>query len=306
MFVTEESFTSHYFHNDYLGSARLVTDESGGTYWSRDYYAYGGDLRGNGTNIDYSWIGAQTNQDGVTYNCVFRQYDTNLDRWNSIDPLWKINANCSPYAYSLNNPIRFSDPFGLDGEQKIYQYRDVICEAWRFSQSTNVDAFGNYHESGSSGSFGSFIYDTSFQNDGGYPKLLPRPSRGLGTIKLLYDIPYFSFPENQGQTWSAESERQVMLGFGTAVGLIAGLSIGSYVIPSIFRAASAVYANALYQYGEAYYAATLLSTAFPRTYNTVMDIGYALLKQAPYSYDSPSIYFWLAIRVGPSYYSMFF
>lgn len=43
-----------------------------------------------------------------------RMYDAVLGRWHGLDPLAKKYESFSPYEYSLNSPINFIDPFGLD------------------------------------------------------------------------------------------------------------------------------------------------------------------------------------------------
>jgi hypothetical protein len=43
----------------------------------------------------------------------FRQYDPALGRFNSMDVLSEIFFETSPYAFTLNNPVFFSDPTGL-------------------------------------------------------------------------------------------------------------------------------------------------------------------------------------------------
>jgi hypothetical protein len=42
----------------------------------------------------------------------FRSYDPQLGRWHQIDPIDK--EDLSPYAWVTNNPLLYSDPFGLD------------------------------------------------------------------------------------------------------------------------------------------------------------------------------------------------
>jgi hypothetical protein len=43
-----------------------------------------------------------------------RFYDPQLGRWHRKDPLAEWHFNSSPYAYCLNNPVNYIDPFGLD------------------------------------------------------------------------------------------------------------------------------------------------------------------------------------------------
>ena len=49
------------------------------------------------------------------YDYGFRFYDPQLGRWHVIDPAIEDNHfEWTPYAYVYNNPIAFTDPFGLD------------------------------------------------------------------------------------------------------------------------------------------------------------------------------------------------
>ena len=115
MFVTEESFTRHYFHNDYLGSARLMTDEGGDIVWARDYRPYG-DERNNSGNDDnpYKFTGKERDEEiGLDYSW-HRYYDYDLGRFTQIDPMFAKYPSLSPYQYAANNPLRFVDPNGLE------------------------------------------------------------------------------------------------------------------------------------------------------------------------------------------------
>jgi RHS repeat-associated protein len=53
---------------------------------------------------------------GSSYTTEFRQYDSRLGRWLSLDPLMAKYPHQSPYAAFNNNPIYFKDPTGLEGD----------------------------------------------------------------------------------------------------------------------------------------------------------------------------------------------
>jgi RHS repeat-associated protein len=51
---------------------------------------------------------------GNSYTTEFRQFDPRLGRWKSLDPLMHMFPHVSPYVAFANNPIYFTDPYGLE------------------------------------------------------------------------------------------------------------------------------------------------------------------------------------------------
>jgi RHS repeat-associated protein len=88
-----------------------------------DYYPFGMQMPGrNMNNRDYSYgyNGMEKDDErkgeGNSYSTEFRQYDPLIGKWLSLDPLVKKYPSCSPYFGFNGNPIKFSDPTGLEGE----------------------------------------------------------------------------------------------------------------------------------------------------------------------------------------------
>jgi RHS repeat-associated protein len=119
-----------------------MTDASGTVVWAADYKPFGeatitvSTIRNN-LRFPGQYYDAET---GLHYN-YFRDYNPALDRYIQADP-WNTGAllqrksrlkmsirvlrpdkvtDLSPYPYATENPLRFTDPLGLDsGDQQQY------------------------------------------------------------------------------------------------------------------------------------------------------------------------------------------
>ncbi len=76
----------------------------GRTLSNSEHYRYGF----NGMEKDDDWYGA-----GNEYTTEFRQLDVRVGRWMSMDPMMAVVPDRSPYEFSFNNPVVFTDPSGL-------------------------------------------------------------------------------------------------------------------------------------------------------------------------------------------------
>jgi RHS repeat-associated protein len=79
----------------------------------------------------HQYNGKEYNDDlGLNWNDYgARWYDAAIGRWNSVDPLADIAPDWTPYRYTFNNPINFSDPDGL------FETKD---EAKKYKEENNI------------------------------------------------------------------------------------------------------------------------------------------------------------------------
>ncbi len=122
-----------YYHDDYLGSVRLQSDAGAKKPFSSRTAPFGSDVFVSGYSLGtenaYKFTG-QEQDDGLYYYGA-RYYDTKTGRFTQLDPV--LSAE-SPYAYVSNNPLKFSDPTGM-------QTNAVI-----FYLSPSIDSGGNFEK----------------------------------------------------------------------------------------------------------------------------------------------------------------
>ena len=111
--------TVYYFFSDHLGSARVVTNATGGIVEESDFYPFGGERIITDTlNNNYKFTGKERDPESGLDNFGFRYNSSSLGRFMSPDPFAGSGRVENPqtwnrYAYALNNPLRYTDPLGL-------------------------------------------------------------------------------------------------------------------------------------------------------------------------------------------------
>ena len=90
------------------------------------YYPYGMFLPGRhieNESYRYGFNGMEKDNElkgtGNSYTTPFRQFDSRIGRWLSLDPLMASYPGQSAYNTFNNNPIYFADPTGLEGDPKV-------------------------------------------------------------------------------------------------------------------------------------------------------------------------------------------
>ena len=102
------SYEIFFFHNDQLGSTRVITDQDGKVVWSADYLPFGGTFNENGNHAEFKYNSKEFDNTGFYYYGA-RYYDPNIGRFLTPDA---IDNFPNPYIYVRNNPLRFIDSNG--------------------------------------------------------------------------------------------------------------------------------------------------------------------------------------------------
>ena len=116
------SVERHWYVADHLGGTSLLLDESGQVTAEVVYYPYGlTRYEQNGEEVRFRFTDKELDATGLYY-FEARYYDPVTGRFISVDPLYVEQAqagqiapqNLNLYAYTLNNPLRYTDPNGTD------------------------------------------------------------------------------------------------------------------------------------------------------------------------------------------------
>jgi RHS repeat-associated protein len=125
--IVNGSRVEYVFHN-HLGHLLAATDESGFLKAGFTYSPFGELIRGEGTNqASFTRRFNDKETDALTGLSYYgaRYYDPDTFTWTQADPLyrfapdaaWAEPRRAGLYTFSLNNPLRYVDPNGLDVDE---------------------------------------------------------------------------------------------------------------------------------------------------------------------------------------------
>ena len=104
-----------YHLGDQLGSSSVVLDGSGGFFNREEYTPYGETSFGSYARKRYRFTAKERDEEsGLGYHGA-RYHASWLARWISCDPYGYVDG-LNVYAFARNNPVRFTDPTGLQGD----------------------------------------------------------------------------------------------------------------------------------------------------------------------------------------------
>lgn len=144
-----ETYTYVFNYTDHLGNVRMSYTNNNDTLEileENNYYPFGlkQEIDNDQENYEYKYNGKEF-ESGNNLNMTemdFRQYDNALGRFNVIDPLAEMDYSMTPYHFTGNNPVAFSDPSGMRREagQTAAVYYDWETNGYRNNEGA-VDLY---------------------------------------------------------------------------------------------------------------------------------------------------------------------
>jgi RHS repeat-associated protein len=104
----------YYLSYNHIGSLKQITDTKGQTVKSIIYSAYGNIIEDTNPNLNIpiAFAGGLYDKDTKLIKFGYREYDSQIGRWITKDPIDFSGGDSNLYGYVLNDPINFVDPSG--------------------------------------------------------------------------------------------------------------------------------------------------------------------------------------------------
>jgi len=73
--------------------------------------------KAGGYSTKYRFTGKEVDEETGLYYFGARYYDPRISLWYGVDPMAEKYLSWNPFNYTMNNPIRFIDPTGMETEE---------------------------------------------------------------------------------------------------------------------------------------------------------------------------------------------
>src|SRR5699024_8869471 len=109
-------YDAYWYHPDHLGSSSFITNTTGEISQHLEYLPFGETLieeHLNSHNSPFKFNAKEYDAETGNYYYGARYYDPKWSTFLTPDPALESYPGISPYAYTLNNPIKYVDPTGM-------------------------------------------------------------------------------------------------------------------------------------------------------------------------------------------------
>lgn len=144
-----ENNVYYFYVTDHLGNNRVVANQGGASVQRTHYYPFGmafatGTTQEQGKQ-PYKYNGKELDQmHGLNlYDYSARYYEPAIGRFTTVDPHAENYYSWSPYHYAANNPIRITDPTGMDWwSTNNPDEIERVLAALKAGEKVNTKSFG--------------------------------------------------------------------------------------------------------------------------------------------------------------------
>ena len=156
---------------DFLGNIRFVVS-NGHVVEKNDYYPFGGFYDADNNSYYQKWKFGNKELDRMIdqYYWGFRVYDPTVGEFTTVDPMCELNYGMSPYSFANNNPVNYTDLFGL----RTYSWEELV-RCWRNFDVENDDV-------------GLPTYICTAKRPQNVERIYDESSEGLGRVKDFTDF----------------------------------------------------------------------------------------------------------------------
>src|SRR5690625_2626431 len=150
-----ELYDAYWYHPDHLGSSSFITNTTGEISQHMEYLPFGETLveeHLNSYNSPFKFNGKEYDAETGNYYYGARYMNPKWSTFLTPDPALESYPSISPYAYTLNNPVRYVDPTGMYVEEApddiVIKGKNnsslIITTSIALEFETNIDFGGNY------------------------------------------------------------------------------------------------------------------------------------------------------------------